>query len=71
MQGLIAGFGTYTVDGEIVTIVWEASSYPNRTGTVEAHLQHRWRQDERCESDSLLGRDLVSGVGARQVTVTS
>ena len=35
MQGLIAGFGTYTVDGATVTITWEASSYPNRTGTVE------------------------------------
>jgi Lipocalin-like domain len=35
MQGITAGFGTYTVDGDTVTITWVASSYPNRTGTVE------------------------------------
>ena len=35
MQGMVAGFGTYTVDGETVTIVWIASTYPNRVGTTE------------------------------------
>ena len=35
MQSIIAGFGTYTVDGETVTIKWEASSFPNRAGTTE------------------------------------
>lgn len=35
MQGIIAGFGTYAVDGDNVTITWVASSYPNRVGTVE------------------------------------
>ena len=35
MQGIIAGFGTYTVDGDTVTINWEASSYPNRAGAAE------------------------------------
>ena len=35
MQGMIAGFGTYTVDGDTVTITWVASSYPNRVGAVE------------------------------------
>ena len=35
MQGLLAGFGTYTVEGDTVTIKWVASSYPNRVGTVE------------------------------------
>jgi hypothetical protein len=35
MQGMISGFGTYTVDGDIVTIKWIASSYPNRVGTEE------------------------------------
>lgn len=35
MQGILSGFGTYTVDGETVTIKWEASSYPNRAGTTE------------------------------------
>jgi hypothetical protein len=35
MLGMIAGFGTYTVDGDTVTIKWIASSYPNRVGTTE------------------------------------
>lgn len=35
MQGMLAGFGTYTVDGDTVTIKWVASSYPNRAGTTE------------------------------------
>jgi hypothetical protein len=35
MQGFIAGYGTYTVDGDTVTIKWIASSYPNRVGTTE------------------------------------
>ena len=32
---MISGFGTYTVDGDTVTIKWVASSYPNRAGTAE------------------------------------
>ena len=35
VQGITAGFGTYTVDGDTVTITWVASSYPNRVGTAE------------------------------------
>jgi hypothetical protein len=35
MRGMIAGFGTYTVEGNEVTIKWIASSYPNRAGTSE------------------------------------
>ena len=35
MQGMIAGFGTYTVEGDTVSIKWIASSYPNRAGTTE------------------------------------
>lgn len=35
VQGIIAGFGTYTVDGETVSIAWQASSFPNRAGTTE------------------------------------
>jgi hypothetical protein len=35
VQGMIAGFGTYTVEGDTVTIKWVASSYPNRAGTTE------------------------------------
>lgn len=35
MQGMIAGYGTYTVEGNTVSIKWVASSYPNRAGSVE------------------------------------
>jgi Lipocalin-like domain len=35
MQGMIAGFGTYSVEGDTVTLRWVASSYPNRAGTTE------------------------------------
>jgi hypothetical protein len=35
MQNMLSGFGTYTVDGDTVTIKWVASSYPNRAGTTE------------------------------------
>ena len=34
-QGMIAGFGTYMIAGETVSITWVGSSYPNRTGTTE------------------------------------
>jgi len=34
-QSILAGFGTYTVDGDTVTTKWVASSFPNRTGTTE------------------------------------
>ena len=35
MQGMISGFGTYSVEGDSVTIQWIASTYPNRAGTTE------------------------------------
>jgi hypothetical protein len=35
MQGIVAGYGTYTVEGDTVAIKWIASSYPNRAGTTE------------------------------------
>jgi hypothetical protein len=35
VQSIISGFGSYTVDGDTVTIKWVASSYPNRAGTTE------------------------------------
>ena len=38
MQGVLSGFGTYTVDGDTVTIKWVASSYPNRAGTTEKRV---------------------------------
>jgi hypothetical protein len=34
-QGMIAGFGRYTIDGDTVSIAWVASSFPNRAGTME------------------------------------
>jgi hypothetical protein len=35
MLGMLSGFGTYTVEGDSVTIKWVASSYPNRAETPE------------------------------------
>jgi Lipocalin-like domain len=35
MQGMLAGFGTYSIEGDTVTINWIGSSYPNRAGTIE------------------------------------
>lgn len=35
MQGMVAGYGTYTVEGDTVSIKWVASSFPNRAGTTE------------------------------------
>ena len=35
MQATLSGFGSYTVQGDTVTIKWVASSYPNRAGTTE------------------------------------
>jgi hypothetical protein len=35
VHGMISGYGTYTVDGDTVTVTYLASSYPNRTGTIE------------------------------------
>ena len=37
-QGMIAGFGTYTIDGDMVSIAWVGSSYPNRAGTTEKRI---------------------------------
>ena len=38
VQSIIAGFGTYTVEGDTVTIKTIASSYPNRSGTTEKRV---------------------------------
>jgi hypothetical protein len=38
VQGMISGFGTYTVEGDAITIKWIASSYPNRAGTTEKRV---------------------------------
>ena len=38
MQSMIAGFGTYTVQGDGVSIHWLGSSYPNRVNTSEKRI---------------------------------
>ena len=38
VQGMIAGFGTYTVEGDTVHIKTIVSSYPNRSGTTEKRV---------------------------------
>jgi len=38
MQGMIAQFGTYTVEGDTVVVKWTASSYPNRAGRTERRV---------------------------------
>jgi len=38
MQGIVAGFGTYTVQGDAVAIKWNASTYPNRIGSTEKRV---------------------------------
>ena len=38
MQGMIAQFGTYTVEGDEVVFKWIASSYPNRAGSTEKRV---------------------------------
>jgi hypothetical protein len=35
MQGMLSGFGTYSIEGDTVTIKWIANSFPNRAGTTE------------------------------------
>jgi Lipocalin-like domain len=35
MENMISQFGTYTVEGDTVTVKWIASSFPNRAGTTE------------------------------------
>ena len=45
VQGMIAGFGTYTVEGDTVSVTSIASSYPNRVGTTEKRI-HKISGDE-------------------------
>ena len=35
MVNMLSQFGTYTVEGDTVTVKWIASSFPNRAGTTE------------------------------------
>ena len=38
LEGMIAGIGSFTVEGDTATISWVASSYPNRVGTQEKRI---------------------------------
>jgi hypothetical protein len=38
VRGMIAGFGTYRVEGDMVTITWIGSSFPNRIGSGEKRI---------------------------------
>jgi hypothetical protein len=50
MQGMVAGTGTYTVEGDKVTIKWTGSSFPNRVGTSETRT-HKIVGDEMTVSN--------------------
>lgn len=38
VQGMVASFGTYTVERDTVSIRWISSSYPNRAGSTEKRV---------------------------------
>lgn len=62
MQSMIAGFGTYTVDGDnTVTISWVASSYPNRVGTQE-------KRTYKITGDNLVGTNTTASSGGTSYT---
>ena len=61
MQSMIAGFGTYTIDGDMVTISWVASSYPNRVGTQE-------KRTYKITGDSLVGTNTTASSGGTSYT---
>ena len=56
MQAIIAGFGTYAVEGDTVTIRWVASSYPNRAGTTE-------KRSYKVAGDQLSSRNPTAASG--------
>jgi len=56
MQGTLSGFGTYTVDGDTVTIKWVASTYPNRSGTTE-------KRSYKLAGDELNGTNTTAASG--------
>ena len=45
MQGMVAGTGTWTAEGDKITIKWTGSSFPNRVGTSETRT-HKIVGDE-------------------------
>lgn len=62
MQSMLAGFGTYTVDGDTVTIHWIASSYPNRAGTAEKRVY-------KVMGDELKGTNPTAASGGTSYTI--
>jgi hypothetical protein len=56
MQAIIAGFGTYSVEGDTVSIRWVASSYPNRAGTTE-------KRSYKVAGDQLSSRNPTAASG--------
>ena len=68
MQSILSGFGAYTVDGETVTIKWEASSYPNRAGTTERRTYKLVGEELTAMNPTAAsGGTSCSGVGTSQV----
>lgn len=61
MQGILAGFGTYTVEGDTVTIKWVASTYPNRAGTTE-------KRTYKIVGDELQGTNPTAASGGTSYT---
>jgi hypothetical protein len=55
-QAIIAGYGTYTVEGDTVSIRWLASSYPNRVGTTE-------KRSYKITGDQLSSRNPTAASG--------
>ena len=56
VQSMIAGFGSYTVDGDTVTVSWVASSYPNRVGAQE-------KRSYKITGDNMVGTNPVASSG--------
>ncbi len=56
IRSIIAGFGTYTVNGDTVAISWIASSYPNRAGTQE-------KRTYKITGDNMVGTNPVASSG--------
>jgi len=57
IQGMVAGFGTYTVDSDdTLTISWVSSSFPNRVGTQE-------KRKLKMSGDSMVYTDPVASSG--------
>ena len=61
MQGMIAGYGTYTVEGDTVSIKWIASSYPNRVGTTE-------KRTYKISGDEMIATNPTAASGGKSIS---